>query len=193
VARHGGSGALEQLAAIERPLAAGAGLDAPSLCLRLVEAAWKASGLSGPAAVVCFASLAYAPARVDGTGERAVRFRQAVERQVQAVSRLAGTPITVRPFFPGISDISFFSGHMSAGEIEVLSANSPAWESRTGFDYRRLAGLDLPAANIGPWGRDYHQRTERIHAPYSFQVLPELLWQIAGDLLEISPQRHKER
>jgi arginine utilization protein RocB len=43
--------------------------------------------------------------------------------------------------------------------------------------------LRIPAVNIGPWGRDYHQRTERLHAPYAFEVLPELLWRVAQDVL----------
>jgi arginine utilization protein RocB len=37
--------------------------------------------------------------------------------------------------------------------------------------------------NVGPWGRDYHQRLERIFMPYSYGVMPELVWRIATDLL----------
>jgi arginine utilization protein RocB len=35
--------------------------------------------------------------------------------------------------------------------------------------------------NIGPWGRDYHRRTERVYMPYSFEVLPELIWRVVND------------
>jgi arginine utilization protein RocB len=33
----------------------------------------------------------------------------------------------------------------------------------------------LPCINIGPWGRDYHHRLERLHAPYAFETLPKAL------------------
>jgi arginine utilization protein RocB len=46
----------------------------------------------------------------------------------------------------------------------------------------------VPVINVGPWGRDYHQRLERIYMPYSFGVMPELVWRIAGDLLGESSQ-----
>jgi len=37
--------------------------------------------------------------------------------------------------------------------------------------------------NIGPWGREYHQRHERVHAPYAFTVLPELLLAVVAETL----------
>jgi len=67
--------------------------------------------------------------------------------------------------------------------VEALAANTPAWHSRTCFEYAGLSGLDIPVVNIGPWGRDYHQRIERVFTPYAFQTLPELLWQIAMELM----------
>lgn len=36
-------------------------------------------------------------------------------------------------------------------------------------------GGDFPWVNAGPWGRDFHRPTERVHAPYAFHVLPALL------------------
>jgi arginine utilization protein RocB len=42
--------------------------------------------------------------------------------------------------------------------------------------------LSCPIVNIGPWGKDYHQRLERVHTPFAFEVLPELLWRILHGL-----------
>ncbi|HEY3343733.1 MAG TPA: M20/M25/M40 family metallo-hydrolase [Anaerolineaceae bacterium] len=171
------------LKALETDLRADPALDAPTCSLRIMQAAWAASGLTGLAAVVGFAALYYPPTFSEARGARGARFRQVILRQTQALSAEASTPISVRPFFPGISDISFLGGQVSADELEVLAANSPAWRARTGFDFTLSAGLNLPTANIGPWGRDYHQRIERVYTPYSFEVLPELLWRIQADLL----------
>ena len=180
--RRGGPATQQQLEELQKRLGADPSIDAPACCMALTEATWAASGLTGPAAVVGIAALHYAPARVEGPGKPA-RLRQVLTHQAMALSREAGTPISLRPFFPGISDVSFLGGRVSAQEMETLRANSPAWDSRTGFDFGATSALDLPAVNIGPWGRDYHQRIERVYTPYSFEVLPELLWRIARDLL----------
>jgi arginine utilization protein RocB len=181
--RRGGLLVQQQLDELEQRLGADPALDAPACCMALTEATWAASGLSGPAAVVGIAALHYAPARVEGPG-KPERLRQVLARQAAALSREVHTPINLRPFFPGISDVSFLGGHVSTQEMETLRANSPAWQSRTGFDFGATAALNLPAVNIGPWGRDYHQRIERVYTPYAFDVLPELLWRITGDLLK---------
>jgi len=35
--------------------------------------------------------------------------------------------------------------------------------------------LDLPVLNIGPYGKDAHKFTERLHLPYWHNVAPQLL------------------
>jgi len=107
----------------------------------------------------------------------------AVARQVTAVGQDAGLPIGQYRFYPGISDMSFLGSREEAANLAVLAANTPPWAARIAFDYSAIAALDLPVVNIGPWGRDYHQRLERVQMPYSFGVLPELVWRVVQDLL----------
>jgi arginine utilization protein RocB len=44
--------------------------------------------------------------------------------------------------------------------------------------------LSFPCVNIGPWGREYHQKLERVHAPYAFDVLPDLVHAVARAILD---------
>ena len=69
-------------------------------------------------------------------------------------------------YFAGISDMSFFGE--ASGDLSMVAANTPIWG--TGFTMPEAAGY--PCINLGPWGRDYHQWLERLHAPYAFEVLP---------------------
>jgi arginine utilization protein RocB len=103
-------------------------------------------------------------------------------RQAQKLSQKLSIPISTRPFFPGISDISFLGGRVTAHETQLLAANTPAWKTRARFNYTEVTNLGIPSVNIGPWGRDYHQRLERVYTPYAFEVLPEFLWLITQDL-----------
>jgi arginine utilization protein RocB len=84
--------------------------------------------------------------------------------------------IRIRPYFPGISDMSFLDP-VSDGSLEVAASNCPA-------DLHLVpAQTGIPAVNIGPWGRDYHQKLERLHQPYCFEVLPELLARVVANVL----------
>ncbi|HEX6288969.1 MAG TPA: M20/M25/M40 family metallo-hydrolase [Herpetosiphonaceae bacterium] len=179
-----GPEALHALDELALRLAQDPAIDLPSFNRRLIEAWWSHSGLSGPAAVVGFGSLYYPPSYVKGSTERQRRVRDAAAQQAAALSHETAVPIQLRPFFSGISDMSFLGSATSAEDVAAIASNTPAWEARLRFDYAAVSALDLPTINIGPWGRDYHQRLERVHMPYSFEVLPELIWRVAGRVLE---------
>ena len=81
--------------------------------------------------------------------------------------------------------MSFFGTQASATQYPTaLMPNlTPAWGIRWWMPDPSQA-LQLPSVNIGPCGRDYHQRTERVYMPYSFGILPELVWRISLALLK---------
>jgi arginine utilization protein RocB len=181
----GGSEAERALAELTARLEENRSIDIPMFCRRLTELLWGYSGLAGPAAVVGLAMLAYPCVSVGETNARHVRLREAVTRQAEALSRETGEAIRLRPFFPGISDMSFLGG--GSAELATIAENTPAWGSRVRHDDGAARALDLPVVNIGPWGRDYHQRLERVHMPYTFGTLPELVWRVAADMLLPDP------
>jgi arginine utilization protein RocB len=158
-------------------------LDSPSFSRQIIALLWSYSGWRGPAAVVAFGSLHYPHSLVDTVRPQHARLHAAAHRQAAALAAERQLSLRVRPFFTGISDMSFFGSAMEPADAAAVSANTPLWGSRLQFDYAAVRALDLPIVNIGPWGRDYHQRTERIFMPYSFEVVPELIWRIAQDVL----------
>ena len=78
--------------------------------------------------------------------------------------------------------MSFLGATIDADALAALRVNMPAWRVR--WPIGAAAASALAVINIGPWGRDYHQRTERVHEPYSFGVVPELLWRVVRAELE---------
>src|SRR5262249_9159353 len=180
----GGAAAPAALAGLSERLRDDPSVDLPLYCRHVTELLWRHSGLAGPAAVVGFASLYYPRVFVGDAPGRQARLRVAVERQAAALGQETVMSIRLRPFFPGISDMSFLGCSDNPEELALVTENTPAWGSRLRFDYGAARALDLPVVNIGPWGRDYHQRLERVYMLYSFGVMPELVWRIAGDLLD---------
>jgi len=174
-----GQAAITGYDAFLRLVAEQPGLDGPERCRRLVEFVWQRSGLSGPAAVVGFASLAYPPASLDPPSSAfARRFREILEREAGAAGKWSGSSVKLRGYFPGVSDMSFLARGFNRADLAALAANTPAWDA--GLAQPGAGGdFALPVANIGPWGRDYHQRLERVHAAYAFETVPELIWRVA--------------
>ena len=150
---------------------------------RLVEAVATEARLGGPAVVVGFASLHYPHCHVDRAAEADSALLAAVEAARAAMAR-SGVAVSYRAFFVGISDMSFLGRRPDPDETALVAANTPApdlVDGATGTEPR------FPVVNIGPWGRDYHQRLERVHAPYAFRHLPALLDAIVAGFLAGGP------
>ncbi len=170
-----GPAAAEALAAVAREAEA-RGLDLPEQSRIITERAWELSGRSGPAIVLGFASMPYLATSL-GDDADARRLEVACEEAAVAVAARHGTTIRLWRYFPGISDMSFL-GQADAGAVPVIAANTPPWG--TGIVWPDGPALgNIPIVNAGPWGRDYHTRLERLCIPYAFEVLPDLVGEIA--------------
>ena len=67
--------------------------------------------------------------------------------------------------------------------MPTIARNTPAWGAGLHWpEGRAFAGI--PAINAGPWGRDYHTVLERLHTPYAFTVLPDLIGEIVTRVLD---------
>jgi arginine utilization protein RocB len=186
VAVQGGAAALADVAAVEQAALAvhrGDAFAQLRVDQAVVEALWQRSGFTGPAAVVGFVGPHYPLVRLDMGEPRAVRLVATIERVAADMAQATNTRVRLRPLFTGISDMSFLARPQAAGEREALLENAPAEQTRRGLEMALGGALDVPVVNIGPWGRDYHQRTERLYMPYAFTTLPELLWRIVEELL----------
>lgn len=87
-----------------------------------------------------------------------------------------------KKFYPYISDLSFASAP-GDDRILALENNMPAYGSRYILPIHEMQKLALPVVNIGPYGKDAHQFTERIERDYSFRVAPTLVYDTIIHLL----------
>jgi arginine utilization protein RocB len=147
-----------EMAQIEEEVALLTDLDLPERAKRMTAAVWRASGLSGPAAVMGFGAIPYPAVSLSDAGLEDVIVKAAASHGLASLR-----------YFPGISDMSFLGE--ASGDLSACAANTPIWG--TGFVMPDSAAY--PCINIGPWGRDYHHWLERLHAPYAFDTLPRVL------------------
>ena len=174
VAERGGSDALARLASLEASLAS---KDNPLEITRaLVDAAVTEAGIEGPAVVIGFGSLHYPLVHIDRSGADGARMKATIADAMQEVAARHATSITFKQIFAGISDMSYLGHRPDTTDGAIIKANTPA---SIFADDAPADLLAFPVVNIGPWGRDYHQKWERAHAPYTFEVLPDLVFEAA--------------
>lgn len=151
------------------------GADERERAFAVVEHLADACGIQPPFGIVGFLPPWY-PHRTNrgrSAGERAMK--EIAEKVREVGKSIHGVDLKIRTLFEGVSDLSYCGFEGEAEEIRTVGENLPGWGSLYRFPEESLVKLDIPILNLGPFGKDAHKNTERIHLPYSLEVYPELL------------------
>lgn len=149
--------------------------DARDKALALVDACVSLSGEKGPFVVVGFLFPWYPHRGNEGRtpGERALAVL--AEELVILAERTHRRQLDVRPFYEGISDLSYCGFSAKKEVLDVYAANMPGYGLLYRLPLEDLLCLDIPVCNLGPLGKDEHKYTERIERAFAFEILPDLL------------------
>jgi arginine utilization protein RocB len=159
-------------------------MDDRAYSLAIVEEVCKMNLDSDPMIIIYFAPPYYPHMYINGKDSREQRLLDALKYSAEKVQPKISEPLKVRKFYPYISDLSFCSVTENQATIEKLITNMPAWPEKYELPIDEMRRFNVPVANIGPFGKDAHQFTERVHRPFSFDVMPELLFETINYLLE---------
>jgi arginine utilization protein RocB len=147
-----------------------------------VDACLDLAGIEGPLAVIGLAPPYYPRAALSADeAALASRLAEVTDSFSRAHADSPGGSIVVRPFFPGISDMSYLCPADPPEARREAAAEDPTAIASSPPD--TLTPFRCPAINVGPWGRDYHQRLERLHTGYAFDLLPEFVARLAAQAL----------
>lgn len=94
-----------------------------------------------------------------------------------------GVDLTISTFFTGLSDLSFIGPISSNSKLNQLTENMPLQNNGFNFPKETMEQLTMPILNIGPFGKDPHQWTERLELNYSFSYLPTIITEAIHKLL----------
>jgi arginine utilization protein RocB len=171
---------VERIEALKSEMLKDSRIDERLFSQHLVAAVHNMWSDKDPVVIVYFSPPYYPHNYVTGKSEKE---RRLIETLKTVVTKHKGKrPIVGRKFYPYISDLSFASAP-SSDRIESLKNNMPAYGSRYTLPIEDMQKLHLPVANIGPFGKDAHQFTERIEKDYSFKVVPTILYDTILKLL----------
>ena len=84
-------------------------------------------------------------------------------------------PVKQVHYFNGISDLSYVNYQDEGEGWTAFKANTPVWGSSYTIPFDEMAKLTAPVLNVGPFGKDAHKRTERLHIKSAFEEVPSLV------------------
>lgn len=122
--------------------------------------------------IIVYLSPPYVPrVHVKNETKAEKKFHNAIQQAV----KYSKCNIQIKPFFPYISDMSWYGMTDSAEDIKYIKDNTPGFGRTCGIDLESISNLNIPTVNIGSHGKDAHEATERLYMPYSFATVPKLL------------------
>lgn len=159
--------------------------DEREISLLIVEKLHTLWGEKEPVIILYFSPPYYPHIAVNG---ETAKERKLLEVLGTHVNESLENPIKLRKFYPYISDLSYFALPKESA-VESLKDNMPGFGISYSLPLEDIAELSLPVTNIGTYGFDAHQYTERIEVPYSFYTVPDIVLDTVLSLLNSSSKK----
>lgn len=116
-----------------------------------------------------------------------------VIRSIELMKKTAielGTQVDQVHYFNGICDLSYVHYTGSATGWSAYEHNTPVWGKTYSIPFEAMTELDAPVLNVGPFGKDAHQRTERLHIESAFVRLPVMLEVLVKSMCSVGELEH---
>lgn len=96
-------------------------------------------------------------------------------------------------YFNGISDLSYVNYDKQDQGWEVYQNNTPVWDHLYTIPFNEMQKLQAPVLNIGPFGKDAHKLTERLHKQSAFVHMPFVLRKVVESMFEVTIVSESEK
>ncbi|MEH6938655.1 M20/M25/M40 family metallo-hydrolase [Bacillus sp. JJ664] len=138
-----------------------------------------------PTIIILFAP-PYYPA-VNSTGNELVE--QCIDFVTEKALEKCDLTVKRIHYFNGICDLSYVNYSDSHEGWTSFEVNTPVWGDTYTLPFDIMKSLDAPVLNVGPFGKDAHKRTERLHMKSAFVEVPmvveEMICNISKQLLHL--------
>ncbi|MCT6924069.1 M20/M25/M40 family metallo-hydrolase [Metasolibacillus sp.] len=111
-----------------------------------------------------------------------------VEQSIELLKEVAKTfnnEVEQIHYFNGICDLSYVNYSDSENGWLAFEKNTPVWGETYSIPFDMMAALQGPVLNVGPFGKDPHQKTERLHVDSAFVEMPVMIEKLIKSLSEV--------
>jgi arginine utilization protein RocB len=140
-----------------------------------VEALLDRAGRQGPLMVLGFVPPYYPAVTNAAYGDPGHRGVALAGHLVRFAAEALGQRYAVEPFYTGISDLSYSSIQDGPELEETLVPNMPLHGPAYTIPFPAIRANAMPCINVGPWGKDFHQLTERVLRDDLLEAVPRLV------------------
>ncbi|NLY09107.1 MAG: M20/M25/M40 family metallo-hydrolase [Tissierellia bacterium] len=141
--------------------------------LAMVREAWNRWSTQQAPVVIVFNSSTYYPPVVLDEGNHL--HSALMNATTEAAKAVAGDMVETRLFYPYISDASFLYLPKDRKGMKSLQENTPGWGYVYEHPTKAIETVSMPVVNMGTWGYDGHQITERVDKDYVYDILPRMI------------------
>lgn len=146
--------------------------DKREIPIHMIRYLLQSAGITSPA-IVLYYGAPYCPHNTL-QGEERILIKD-IEDIVKKVSAETKEQYRFMRFFPSLSDSSYIKIDDPKESVKMLIDNFPGMASLYTVPIDKIQKINIPAINYGCYGKDAHKWTERVHIPYTFDVLPVLI------------------
>lgn len=93
--------------------------------------------------------------------------------------------VTNKHYFNGISDLSYVNYNPADDGWQSFKNSAPLWGQTYTIPFEEMQQLSAPVMNIGPYGKDAHKMTERLHKKNAFEMMPAVLREVMSEFFQI--------
>ncbi|MDO7488379.1 M20/M25/M40 family metallo-hydrolase [Peribacillus frigoritolerans] len=94
---------------------------------------------------------------------------------MKETARLLDCEVSQIHYFNGLCDLSYVQYSDESDGWTAFEKNTPVWGDTYSIPFADMQKLQAPVLNVGPFGKDAHQRTERLHIDSAFVHTPVML------------------
>ncbi|RHW36692.1 M20/M25/M40 family metallo-hydrolase [Lysinibacillus yapensis] len=109
-----------------------------------------------------------------------------IKESIQLVKNAAlkdfGMEVQQIHYFNGLCDLSYVNYQDASDGWTTFEQNTPTWGSVYTIPFQEMSELQAPVLNVGPFGKDPHQITERVHVKSAFLETPKLIENLIKNL-----------
>lgn len=145
----------------------------PETNFELIKKTIEYSKINNPLVIIGISPPFYPHVSIDELGQKGLSMK--ILESINKEAHKNKESYVIEKYFMGISDMSYTSLCDSDAVVPYIEQNMPLWESVYTIDFQGLKALKIPSINLGPWGNDLHQMTERVFAPDVFHQTPSLI------------------
>ncbi len=106
-----------------------------------------------------------------------------IQKVTEVAEELFHLPVEQAHYFNGISDLSYVNYKDENKGWEVYEDNTPVWDTTYSIPFKEMHKLEGPVLNVGPFGKDAHKRTERLHIESAFVKTPIFVEEVIKEVI----------